>query len=127
MKHPWHATARDAQATPVPEGWRSAEILRQGSLEVRWYAPGGTDPQTPHERDELYVVASGRAEFVRGAERVSVGPMDLLFIPAGMEHRFEAMSGDFATWVVFYGPQGGERDNPFAWSTGTQARTSPSV
>ncbi|MEX2241751.1 MAG: cupin domain-containing protein [Burkholderiales bacterium] len=114
MKPLWHATARDAQATPVPEGRRSAEILRRGSLEVRWYAPRGADPQTPHERDELYVVAAGRAEFVRGAERVTVGPNDLLFVPAGIAHRFEAMSEDFATWVMFYGPAGGERDNPFA-------------
>jgi mannose-6-phosphate isomerase-like protein (cupin superfamily) len=114
MKHPWHATARDARAAPVPEGRRSAEILRHGSLEVRWYAPRGTDPQTPHERDEIYVVAGGRAELVRGGERVAVAQGDALFVPAGMEHRFEAMSEDFATWVMFYGPAGGERDNPFA-------------
>jgi mannose-6-phosphate isomerase-like protein (cupin superfamily) len=114
MKHPWHATMRDAQAAPVPEGRRSAEILRHGSLEVCWYAPRGTDPQTPHERDELYIVASGRADFVRGAERASAGPSDVLFVPARMEHRFEAMSEDFAVWVMFYGPAGGERDNPFA-------------
>ena len=104
---------REAGAAALPEGRRSAEILRHGSLEVRWYAPRGSDAQTRHERDEVYVVAAGRAEFVRGAHRVPVGPNDLLFIPAGMEHRFEAMSGDFATWVVFYGPAGGERDNPF--------------
>ena len=114
MKHPWHATARDAQAAPVPEGRRSAEILRHGSLEVRWYAPRGTDPQTPHERDEIYVVASGRAEFVRGTEHAAIGPHDVLFVPAHMEHRFEAMSEDFAVWVMLYGTAGGERDNPFA-------------
>jgi mannose-6-phosphate isomerase-like protein (cupin superfamily) len=114
MKHPWHATAREAGAVPVPEGRRSAEILRHGSLEVRWYAPRGTDPQMPHERDEIYVVASGRAAFVRGGERVAVAQNDALFVPAGMEHRFEEMSPDFATWVMFYGPAGGERDNPFA-------------
>ena len=114
MKHSWHATTRDAAAVPVPLGRRSAEILRSGSLEVRWYPPRGSDPQTPHDRDELYVVASGRAAFVRGAERVAVAEGDLLFVPAGMEHRFEELSGDFATWVMFYGPLGGERDNPFA-------------
>ena len=38
----------------------------------------------------------------------------LLFVPAGMEHRFEDLSEDFGTWVVFYGPAGGERDSPFA-------------
>jgi hypothetical protein len=28
-------------------------------------------------------------------------------------HRFEEFSADFATWVMFWGPKGGERDNPF--------------
>jgi hypothetical protein len=28
--------------------------------------------------------------------------------PAGAVHRFENFSNDFVTWVVFYGPQGGE-------------------
>lgn len=114
MKPPWHATTRDAAAAPIPDGRRSAEILKNGSLEVRWYAPRGSDPQTPHDRDEVYVVASGRAAFVRGAERVAVATGDLLFVPAGLEHRFEELSADFATWVMFYGPVGGERDNPFA-------------
>lgn len=114
MKPPWHATTRDAAAAPIPDGRRSAEILKNGSLEVRWYAPRGSDPQTPHDRDEVYVVVSGRAAFVRGAERVAVATGDLLFVPAGLEHRFEELSADFATWVMFYGPVGGERDNPFA-------------
>lgn len=113
MKHSWHATSKDAQATPIPEGRRSAEILRHGSLELRWYAPRGTDPQTPHDRDEIYVIAAGRAAFVRGAERVLVGPHDVLFVPAGMAHRFEEISPDFATWVMFYGATGGERELPF--------------
>ena len=29
-------------------------------------------------------------------------------MPAGTEHRFEDMSQDFGTWMVFYGPEGGE-------------------
>ena len=32
-----------------------------------------------------------------------------LACPAHMEHRFENFSDDFATWVVFYGPLGGEQ------------------
>ena len=114
MKRSWHVSAAQAAATPLPEGRRSAEILRHGSLEVRWYAPKGVDPQTPHDRDEIYIVASGRGHFVRGAERVAFGPNDMLFVPAGTEHRFEDFSDDFATWVVFWGATGGERDNPFA-------------
>ena len=29
-------------------------------------------------------------------------------LAAGVEHRFEDFSADFATWVFFYGPEGGE-------------------
>ena len=104
----------DAGALPVPAGRRSAQILRHGSLEVRWYAPRGNDAQTPHDRDEIYMVARGRAGFVRGGERVPVAAGDVLFVPAGLEHRFEELSGDFAAWVMFYGPAGGERDSPFS-------------
>ncbi len=109
----WRASAADAAQAKIPEGRRSAEILRHGSLEVRWYAPKGTDPQTPHDRDEIYIVASGHGMFVRGEERVSCRANDLLFVPAKAVHRFEEFSADFATWVMFWGPTGGERDNPF--------------
>ena len=113
MKGRWHVAARAAATLPLPEGRRSAEVLSFGSLEVRYYAPKDVDPQTPHDRDEVYVVASGRGFFVRGAERVAFEPGDMLFVPAKMEHRFEDFSPDFATWVLFYGPTGGERENPF--------------
>ena len=109
----WHASAADAARAKLPEGRRSAEILRHGSAEVRWYAPKGSDPQEPHDRDEIYIVASGQGTFVRGEERVAFRANDLLFVPARMQHRFEDFSADFATWVVFWGPRGGERENPF--------------
>jgi hypothetical protein len=35
-------------------------------------------------------------------------PIFFLFVPAGQIHRFENFSSDFAVWVVFYGPEGGE-------------------
>jgi mannose-6-phosphate isomerase-like protein (cupin superfamily) len=72
------------------------------------YAPRGTDPQSPHTQDEVYVVVAGTGEFVRGSEAVSFGPGDALFVPAGLEHRFANFSDDFSAWVVFYGPEGGE-------------------
>jgi hypothetical protein len=31
-----------------------------------------------------------------------------LFVAAGQTHRFEDFSDDFAVWVFFYGPDGGE-------------------
>jgi mannose-6-phosphate isomerase-like protein (cupin superfamily) len=109
----WHASREQAARAEIPQGRRSALLLEHGSLEVRYYAPRATDPQGPHDRDEVYIVASGRGSFVRGPERVAFGPGTMLFVPAGMAHRFEDFSEDFATWVVFYGPEGGERESPF--------------
>jgi mannose-6-phosphate isomerase-like protein (cupin superfamily) len=93
---------------PGPKGERFAKVLGHGSMEVEVYAPRGTDPQTPHARDELYVVVSGSGEFVNGPGRHSFGPGDVLFVPAGVEHRFENFTDDLVVWVVFYGPEGGE-------------------
>ncbi len=92
----------------LPGGERFAKVLGHGSMEVEIYAPRRTDPQTPHTRDELYVVARGSGEFVNGPERHPFGPCDVLFVPAGVEHRFEDFTDDLAVWVVFYGPEGGE-------------------
>jgi mannose-6-phosphate isomerase-like protein (cupin superfamily) len=54
------------------------------------------------------VIAKGRGRFDNGGEVVDFGPGDALFVPAGRAHRFIDFSDDFATWVVFYGPEGGE-------------------
>jgi mannose-6-phosphate isomerase-like protein (cupin superfamily) len=108
MAVPLSATLDQAKRTPIPPGFRSAEVMRHGSMALRYYAPRGNDPQTPHAQDELYLVASGRGTFACGGKRVAFGPGDVLFAAAGVEHRFEAFSGDFGTWVVFYGPEGGE-------------------
>ena len=94
---------------PGPDGQRFAGVFRHGSLEVEIYAPRGVDPQTPHDRDEVYVVAAGQATFVNGTRRMPCGPGDFLFAAAGEEHRFEQFSDDFVTWVLFYGPRGGEQ------------------
>lgn len=102
-------TVPDALAAlPGPHGERWVVAFQHGSAQVEMYAPRGTDPQGPHTRDELYVVVSGHGQFRNGAARHPFAPGDLLFVPAGVEHRFEDFSDDFATWVIFYGPEGGE-------------------
>ena len=103
------ATVAEAmKLSPGPGGERFAKVLGHGSMEVEVYAPRGTDPQTPHTRDELYVVVAGSGEFVNGPERHPFEPGDVLFVPAGVEHRFEDFTDDLVVWVVFYGPEGGE-------------------
>ncbi|HEV7893548.1 MAG TPA: cupin domain-containing protein [Pyrinomonadaceae bacterium] len=94
---------------PGAGGQRFAKVLEHESLLVEIYAPRGTDPQQPHTRDELYVVVTGNGRFVNGGERHAFEPGDVLFVPAGVVHRFEEFTDDLVVWVVFYGPEGGER------------------
>lgn len=93
---------------PGDDGAAWRVLFEHGSLEIEVYAPRGSDPQEPHERDEVYVVIGGTGWFRNGDTRQRFGPGDLLFVPAGIVHRFEDFSDDFATWVIFYGPTGGE-------------------
>ena len=107
---PGHLTPADGAARlPGPRGERFAALLSHGSLVVEYYAPRGRDAQSPHTRDELYVVIAGEGWFVNGPRRHRFSAGDVLFVPAGAVHRFEEFGDDFATWVMFYGPEGGER------------------
>lgn len=101
---PTRVTAAQAAALPFPPGRLSTLAFDTGAVELRHYAPKATDAQTPHDRDELYIVISGSGHFRREAERVPFGPGDVLFAAAGETHRFEDFTADFATWVLFYGP-----------------------
>jgi mannose-6-phosphate isomerase-like protein (cupin superfamily) len=93
---------------PAPSGNLAVPIFSHGTLEAELYTPDGHDPQQPHERDEVYVVARGRGLFFDGEGRRAVEPGTFIFVAAGRVHRFEAFSSDFAVWVFFYGPRGGE-------------------
>ena len=105
-------TLTDALARlPGPQGQRFAPVLEHGSLVVEIYAPRGRAPQTPHTRDEVYVVMTGSGTFINGETRHPFGAGDVLFVPAGREHRFENFTDDTIVWVIFYGPEGGEAAN----------------
>jgi mannose-6-phosphate isomerase-like protein (cupin superfamily) len=93
---------------PGPQGKPFIEVFTHGTLAVELYQPVGVDLQTPHTRDEVYVVVQGEGMFTNGETRHPFGPGDVLFVPAGIEHRFEVFNEDFLVWVFFYGPEGGE-------------------
>jgi mannose-6-phosphate isomerase-like protein (cupin superfamily) len=93
-----------------PDGERYAVGFEHGTMSLGFYAPLGSDPQQPHDRDEIYIVQTGTSRFVLGEETLSLSPGDAVFVPAGVAHRFEGFSADFATWVIFWGVSGGESD-----------------
>jgi mannose-6-phosphate isomerase-like protein (cupin superfamily) len=91
-----------------PIGERFITALSHGSMSVELYAPIDHDPQTPHPQDELYFIQSGQAELLIEGERHTCSAGMVFFVPAGAIHQFETFSADFTTWVVFWGPVGGE-------------------
>ncbi|WP_132355219.1 cupin domain-containing protein [Photorhabdus khanii] len=84
-----------------------AVLFERGQLSVELFSPVGVDTQTPHDRDEIYIVSSGYGVFRRGETYVNFSAGDFLFVPAYVDHRFESFSRDFRTWVIFFGPIGG--------------------
>jgi mannose-6-phosphate isomerase-like protein (cupin superfamily) len=106
-RHVSIADALDA-VSKIREGIPSAFVFEHGTLQVKMYCPASKDLQKPHTRDEIYVIARGSGSFVNGDERHALHTGDVLFVPAGVTHRFEEFSDNFCTWVMFYGPEGGE-------------------
>jgi len=96
-----------AKSLPTEES-KDVVVFEHGTLTIEIYKPLMMDEQEPHTRDEAYIVVSGSGEYVLEDERTTFKAGDFLFAPAGAVHRFENFTDDFLTWVIFYGPEGGE-------------------
>src|SRR6266481_5391898 len=79
-----------------------AKVMEQGTMSVEIYRPVKTDPQAPNKQDELYVVISGSGVFMNNEDRTTFKQGDVLFVKAGIKHRFENFTDDFMTWVIFF-------------------------
>ncbi|HEY0429282.1 MAG TPA: cupin domain-containing protein [Pyrinomonadaceae bacterium] len=84
------------------EGVWFTRAFSKGDFELEFFGPRGRDYQTPHEKDEIYIIARGSGEFVKAGERITFTDGDVLFVEKGVEHHFENFSEDFATWVIFF-------------------------
>ena len=87
-----------APLLPTPEGKHFITGMAHGTMSVELYKP-----------DEIYVILRGAGTFFINGERMNFKENDVLFVPAGIKHRFENFTDDFMTWVVFYGVKGGEK------------------
>lgn len=104
-----HLDSAGAYTGPTgPTHW--VEHLRVATMSVGTYSipAGGTDDQTPHAEDEIYVVATGRARFTCDGRTLAVEPGDTLFVAAGEDHRFHDVTEDLALLVVFAPPYSGD-------------------
>jgi mannose-6-phosphate isomerase-like protein (cupin superfamily) len=83
------------------------EFLREPTMSAGLYAlpADGTDAQTPHHEDELYVVIEGQGSIRVADESRPVGPGSVIFVGAEVSHRFEAITEDLRVLVVFSPPE----------------------
>jgi mannose-6-phosphate isomerase-like protein (cupin superfamily) len=96
---------RAASGRPYLEFQRSADL----SSGLYVLPAGGTDHQQPHTEDEIYSVVAGRARIRVGDEDAAVRPGTIVFVPAGVAHRFHAIEEELRILVVF-GPSERSRD-----------------
>jgi mannose-6-phosphate isomerase-like protein (cupin superfamily) len=79
------------------------EFLRVAALSAGLYVlpAGATDPQRPHHEDEMYYVVRGQARMRLGSEDRAVGDGSVIFVPAGVEHRFHDVTQELVVLVCF--------------------------
>jgi mannose-6-phosphate isomerase-like protein (cupin superfamily) len=92
-------TARQGEGTPYHEFISVADL--SGGLYV--LEPGVPDLQTPHTEDELYVVMSGRGRITVGDDVRDVRPGTVVFVGAGVTHRFHDIE-ERLVLIVAFGP-----------------------
>lgn len=84
-------------------GERYLEFFTATTLSTGVYSlpAGGTDTQRPHTEDEIYYVVSGAATIdVDGEDRL-VAPGSVVFVAAGVGHRFHTITEDITLLVIF--------------------------
>jgi quercetin dioxygenase-like cupin family protein len=100
----------DLEAARAASGRLYHEFKRVPDLSAGIYTldAGATDPQQPHTEDELYYVVAGRAMVTVGADTRPVVPGTVVFVAAGVPHRFHDIAERLELLVMF-GPAEGDR------------------
>ena len=100
----------DVIAQQQASGRTYFEFLKGPALSLGLYAlpERGIDPQKPHAEDEVYFVIEGRARVIVGKEEQAVAPGSIIFVAAGVPHRFHSILEDLKL-LVFFAPAEGSR------------------
>jgi mannose-6-phosphate isomerase-like protein (cupin superfamily) len=90
------------------EGTDLVQLSRYGNLSFDIFKPKNTDNQKPHDRDEIYMIISGKGTLNCNDKRVNYNQGDIVVVPAGTVHKWESYSGDFCAWALMTTPNTGE-------------------
>ncbi|MDJ0342041.1 cupin domain-containing protein [Streptomyces sp. H10-C2] len=97
----------DLEAERAANNGAYLSFLRERNMSAGLYAlqAGELDPQAPHGQDEIYLVVSGRAAITVGEETTTVARGSVVYVPAGVPHRFHHVTEDLRVMVVFSPPE----------------------
>src|SRR5687768_9568353 len=92
----------DLEAARRRSGRLYHEFLHVPALSAGVYTlpAGGTDPQRPHREAEVYYVVSGRGAVRIGDADRPVQAGTVVFVPAGVEHRFHGIKEELTLLVL---------------------------
>jgi len=99
-------SSKEAMDKLKRDGSDLLRLSQYGNLTFDIYKPREVDKQQPHDKDEIYMVISGKGILNADNKKTNCGQGDILFVPAGTEHRFENYSTDFCAWAIFCNPSG---------------------
>ncbi|MGB2603199.1 MAG: cupin domain-containing protein [Candidatus Sulfotelmatobacter sp.] len=97
------ARLAEIEEQQVESGKPYREFMRAPAMSAGLYVlpAGGTDHQKPHREDEVYFVLRGRARFKAGPEEREVSGGSVIFVAAGVGHRFYDITEELAVLVIF--------------------------
>jgi mannose-6-phosphate isomerase-like protein (cupin superfamily) len=90
---------REKTAHTYEDFFRSEKL----SLGLSVWPAGLPDEQQPHAEDEVYYVIEGRGRLQVADEDQAVGPGTVIFVAAGVEHRFHDIEETLGV-LVFWAP-----------------------
>ncbi|MBA2580301.1 MAG: cupin domain-containing protein [Thermoleophilaceae bacterium] len=73
------------------------------SLTAAFWPASGVDDQQPHSEDEVYFVVAGRGRLRVADEDRDIEPGTVVYVAAGVEHRFHSITDDLEV-LVFWSP-----------------------
>jgi mannose-6-phosphate isomerase-like protein (cupin superfamily) len=105
MSAPHFFRLDDLDRQRAAKGKLYLEFLRVPAMSAGLYVlpAGGADPQKPHREDEMYYVVRGRARIEIGSENAGVRAGTVIFVEAGVEHRFYNIEEELEV-LVFFAP-----------------------
>ena len=95
----------ELEAARVASGRLYHEFISVPDLSGGLYVleAGATDPQSPHDEDELYIVMSGRATVSVAGEARPIARGSVIFVGAGVDHKFHDIE-EHLVLLVMFGP-----------------------